>query len=72
MFYGFVFIVYNTLFTALGLFLIKNPVYYYFFYIAAFTILIALKWYGQKTNNDFKFVYDEETDPIFLSLDLDK
>ena len=70
--YFFLFIVYNTLFTALGLFLINNPVYYYFYYIAAFIILIVLKWYHQKTNKEFDFVYDEETEPMFLSLDLDK
>jgi len=70
--YFFIFIVYNTLFTALGLFLINNPVYYYFYYIAAFIILIVLKSYHQKTNKEFEFVYDEETEPMFLSLDLDK
>ena len=70
--YGFVFIVYNTLFTALGLFLINNPVFYYFYYIAAFIILIVLKSYQQKTYKEFEFVYDEETEPMFLSLDLDK
>ncbi|MGD2090206.1 MAG: ABC transporter permease [Candidatus Aminicenantes bacterium] len=71
MFYGFVFVVYNTLFTALGLFLLKNPVYYYFFYMAAFIILIVLKSYHRKTYKEFEFVYDEDTDPMFLSLDLD-
>ena len=70
--YFFLFIVYNTFFTALGLFLIKNPAYYFFFYIAAFSILIALKRYRRKNMEDFNFVYDEETEPIFLSLDLDK
>jgi hypothetical protein len=70
--YSFLFVVYNTLFTALGLFLIKNPAYYFFFYITAFTILIALKRYRRKNMEEFKFVYDEETEPLFLSLDLDK
>jgi hypothetical protein len=72
MLYAFVFIVYNTLFSALGLFLITNPHYYFIFYIAAFIILLAFRFYHQKTNKEFEFVYDLEIEPMFLSLELDK
>jgi len=70
--YVLLFSLYATNFTALGLFLVKNPVYYIVFYLAAFIVLIALKLYRKKTLKEFDFVFDEETQPMLLSLELDK
>jgi hypothetical protein len=70
--YLFLFSLYLTNMTALGIFLIKNPIYYIIFYVAAFIILIVLKLYRYKTKEEFNFIYDEEAEPVLLSLNLDQ
>lgn len=69
--YVILFAVITTNLTALGLFLIKNPVYYLVFYLVAFAFLIGLKWY-QRTRKEYQFVFDEEAEPLMLSLDLNQ
>lgn len=72
MFYIIAFIFYLWQFTALGLFLIKYPGYYLAFYPGALMIYMLFKGYQYKKNREYNFIYEEEPEAFFLSLDLDQ
>jgi hypothetical protein len=72
MFYIIAFIFYLWQFTALGLFLIKNPGYYLAFYPGAAMIYMLFKGYQYKKNRVYNFIYEEEPEAFFLSLGLDQ
>ena len=68
----FAFIIYVLQFTTVGLFLLKHPVYYLVFYPGAAMVYAVFKWHQYKRNREYVFVYEEEPEPYFLSLDLDR
>jgi hypothetical protein len=65
------FAVYTQAFSVLGLFLMKNPVFYIIYYIVAADVLYLIGRYRARRNRTFSFVFDEEPEPAMLSLGFD-
>ena len=59
------------LFSKLGIFLLRNPLYYMFYYLAVFALLWLSKQYRRRKLKEFHFVFDEEPEPAMLGLGLD-
>jgi len=72
LFYSFSFIIYSLHLTELGIYLLKNPERYLFFYPVVLLVYSILKWYQKKYNSDYQFIFEEEQEPYFLSLGLEK
>jgi len=65
------FVAYTWDFSALGLFLIKNPLFYIIYYILAADVLYLIKRYQARRNQTFHFVFDEDPEPVMLGLGFD-
>jgi hypothetical protein len=58
-------------FTALGLFLIKSPIFYIIYYILLVDALYLIHRYHARRNHTFCFVFDEDPEPVMMSLGFD-
>lgn len=65
------FVVYTWAFSVLGLFLMKNPLFYIIYYILVADVLYLIKRYQARRNRTFSFVFDEDPEPAMLSLGFD-
>ena len=65
------FVVYTWAFSVLGLFLMKNPLYYIIYYILVADVLYLIRRYRTRRNRTFSFVFDEDPEPAMLSLGFD-
>ena len=65
------FVAYTWFFSALGLFLIKNPLFYIIYYILVADVLYLIKRYQTRRNQTFQFVFDEDPEPAMLGLGFD-
>jgi len=65
------FVAYTWAFSALGLFLIKNPLFYIIYYILAADVLYLIRRYQARRNQTFHFVFDEDPEPVMLGLGFD-
>jgi hypothetical protein len=59
------------LFSKVGILLLKNPLYYMFYYSAVAVLLWLARRYRYRKLKEFRFVFDEEPEPAMLGLGLD-
>jgi hypothetical protein len=65
------FAAYTWAFSVLGLFLMKNPLFYIIYYILVADVLFLIRRYQVRRNQTFSFVFDEDPEPAMLSLGFD-
>jgi hypothetical protein len=65
------FAAYTWAFSGLGLFLMKNPLFYIIYYIVVADVLYLIRRYQVRRNQTFSFVFDEDPEPAMLSLGFD-
>lgn len=59
------------LLSKLGIFLLANSLYYIIYYLGIYVLLYLVRMYRYRKLKDFRFVFDEEPEPVMLSLGLD-
>jgi hypothetical protein len=64
-------VAYTWAFSALGSFFMQNPLFYIIYYILVADVLYLIKRYQARRNQTFSFVFDEDPEPVMLSLGFD-